>query len=87
MLPKPEFLPYRTAWFCFFLNADKTKSSRLQTVEKGRYRFDNCFQSKYWKNESLFIFAIHKKRDVAQPGSAHVWGAWGRKFKSCHPDF
>ena len=25
-------------------------------------------------------------RDVAQPGSAHVWGAWGRKFKSCHPD-
>jgi hypothetical protein len=26
-------------------------------------------------------------RDVAQPGSAHVWGAWGRKFKSCRPDF
>ncbi len=26
-------------------------------------------------------------RDVAQPGSAHVWGAWGRKFESCHPDF
>ncbi len=25
-------------------------------------------------------------RDVAQPGSAHVWGAWGRRFKSCHPD-
>ena len=25
-------------------------------------------------------------RDVAQPGSAHVWGAWGRKFKSCRPD-
>ena len=25
-------------------------------------------------------------RDVAQPGSAHVWGAWGRKFESCHPD-
>ena len=29
----------------------------------------------------------HKNfRDVAQPGSAHVWGAWGRKFESCHPD-
>jgi|SaaInl1SG_22_DNA_1037389.scaffolds.fasta_scaffold00633_6 hypothetical protein len=26
------------------------------------------------------------KRDVAQPGSAHAWGAWGRRFKSCHPD-
>ena len=25
-------------------------------------------------------------RDVAQLGSAHVWGAWCRKFKSCHPD-
>ena len=25
-------------------------------------------------------------RDVAQFGSAHVWGAWSRKFKSCHPD-
>lgn len=37
------------------------------------------------------IFAAHKidlwiLRDVAQPGSAHVWGAWGRKFKSCRPD-
>ena len=26
-------------------------------------------------------------RAVAQPGSAHVWGAWGRKFESCHPDY
>ena len=38
------------------------------------------------------IFATHLRnkwtvRDVAQPGSAHVWGAWGRKFKSCRPDF
>ena len=24
---------------------------------------------------------------MAQPGSAHAWGAWGRRFKSCHPDF
>ncbi len=23
---------------------------------------------------------------MAQPGSAHAWGAWGRKFESCHPD-
>ena len=33
----------------------------------------------------LYFFSIF--RDVAQPGSAHVWGAWGRKFESCHPDF
>ena len=25
-------------------------------------------------------------RDVAQPGRAHAWGAWGRRFKSSHPD-
>ena len=25
-------------------------------------------------------------RDVAQPGRVHVWGACGRRFKSCHPD-
>ncbi len=25
-------------------------------------------------------------RGVAQSGSVRVWGAWGRKFKSCHPD-
>ncbi len=23
---------------------------------------------------------------MAQSGSVHVWGAWGRKFESCHPD-
>ncbi len=27
-----------------------------------------------------------KTRDVAQSGSATVWGTGGRKFKSCHPD-
>ena len=26
-------------------------------------------------------------RDVAQPGSAHAWGACGRRFKSSRPDF
>ena len=25
-------------------------------------------------------------RGVAQPGSAHAWGACGRRFKSGHPD-
>ena len=32
------------------------------------------------------ILSYPKIRDVAQPGSAHAWGAWGRRFKSCHPD-
>ena len=36
---------------------------------------------KNWNLQLLLYF-----RDVAQPGSVHVWGAWGRKFKSCHPD-
>ena len=25
-------------------------------------------------------------RGVAQLASAHVWGTWGRKFESSHPD-
>jgi hypothetical protein len=28
----------------------------------------------------------HSGRGVAQPGSAHAWGACGRRFKSGHPD-
>lgn len=35
--------------------------------------------------DSLLRNSIH--RDVAQPGSALVWGTRGRRFKSCHPDF
>lgn len=34
----------------------------------------------------MAIFARTKVRGVAQPGSVSVWGAGGRKFKSCHPD-
>ena len=30
--------------------------------------------------------SISELRDVAQSGSATVWGTGGRKFKSCHPD-
>ena len=33
------------------------------------------------------LFKNYLFRDVAQSGSAHAWGAWGRRFKSCHPDF
>ena len=37
------------------------------------------------KNQLLHLQA-QKSRGVAQPGSVLVWGARGRKFKSCHPD-
>ncbi len=29
---------------------------------------------------------VFRRRDVAQPGRVRVWGACGRRFKSCHPD-
>ena len=38
----------------------------------------------------MYIFAPSLKemtiRDVAQLGRVLVWGARGRRFKSCHPD-
>ena len=34
----------------------------------------------------LCYFVIFCSRDVAQPGRAHAWGAWGREFKSLRPD-
>lgn len=53
-------------------------------------------QKKSFANEkSTVTFAGAKRnfgkttkivRGVAQPGSVSVWGAGGRKFKSCHPD-
>lgn len=32
------------------------------------------------------MIPFFRGRDVAQPGSAHAWGAWGRRFKSSRPD-
>ena len=34
----------------------------------------------------FLLASAFRRRDVAQPGSATVWGTGGRKFKSCHPD-
>lgn len=34
----------------------------------------------------MLVGKIDTNRDVAQSGSVLVWGARGRKFKSCHPD-
>ncbi len=38
------------------------------------------------KVKKMATFAAIIVRGVAQPGSVSVWGAGGRKFKSCHPD-
>ncbi len=43
---------------------------------------NNWFDLRFSKIK-LYLCPI---RDVAQPGSVHVWGAWGRGFKSRHPD-
>ena len=41
----------------------------------------------YFLKKNPFVLDLQRsKRVVAQPGSAHVWGAWGRKFESCLPD-
>ena len=50
-----------------------------------RIIFSNIFKINLTKARTPdIIVTLH--RDVAQFGSAHVWGAWSRKFKSCHPD-
>ena len=33
-----------------------------------------------------YKLSFEEQRDVAQSGSATVWGTGGRKFESCHPD-
>ncbi len=48
--------------------------------------FSQIFVGRFLFYSNCFTFATLFIRDVAQPGSAHVWGAWGRKFKSCRPD-
>ena len=44
------------------------------------------FQKKAVPLSSEWQLGTLRRRDVAQPGSAPVWGTGGRKFKSCHPD-
>lgn len=38
------------------------------------------------KENPAYLCNPQKVREVAQPGSALVWGARGRKFESCLPD-
>ncbi len=62
------------------INVNKSKSTNASK----NIKVEGAKRSFFKKNQ--FRFALDFFRDVAQPGSAHVWGAWGRKFESCHPD-
>ena len=72
----------------------------LESEKNGRY-YVGCTQdlasrvgdhnlgfSSSTKKQKLYqtadCFTLH--RGVAQPGSAHAWGACGRRFKSSRPD-
>jgi hypothetical protein len=53
--------------------------------------FQLLFSSRYFLPKSGHLLHLHsfekrRFRDVAQPGSALVWGARGRWFESSHPD-
>ena|GEM_PF-2196689 len=53
-------------------------------MRKNRTTFASVFESRVSKDNSA--------SDKENPGCSsawfrvRVWGAWGRKFKSCHPD-
>ncbi len=38
----------------------------------------------YLNTNRSIIFSL--SRGVAQPGSAHAWGAWGQRFESSRPE-
>jgi hypothetical protein len=50
--------------------------------------FEQLLKLKIPRNASKCLIQVNvlKIRVVAQPGSALVWGARGRKFESCPPD-
>ena len=50
----------------------------MHPLLKDMYKFANVRIYKFTNSS--------RHRDVAQSGSATVWGTGGRKFESCHPD-
>ena len=69
-------------WFQGFNKLDSQLFKHIQHLKPIKLYVYSHFENKLF----AFTFTSLFKRDVAQPGSAHVWGAWGRKFESCHPD-
>ena len=66
-----SFFPFNILKFNIMVS---TMSKMIEKVEES-YNF---------AKRSEWVSLIH--RGVAQSGSVHVWGACGRRFKSCHPD-
>lgn len=58
------------------------KQERVQGAKKVSEKENNSCKIKKNRVERW----VEAKRNVAQPGSAHVWGACGRGFKSRHSD-
>ena len=52
----------------------------------GRFTFPSNYSGVFDNMKWIITFAPTNDRGVAQLASAHVWGTWGRKFESSHPD-
>ena len=52
----------------------------------GRFTFPSIYSGVFDNMKWIITFAPIIDRGVAQLASAHVWGTWGRKFESSHPD-
>ena len=73
----------------FYLSVDRHRSSFIITLlhfPSSPFLF-SMRNSIFALPLSIFTNGFTFFRDVAQPGSAQVWGTWGRRFESCHPDF
>ena len=75
--------------------ANRMGSTYLRIVPDGKRNEGRSGQASHRSDEPLWRLqerraaAIHPpvwSRSVAQPGSAHRSGRWGRRFKSCHSD-
>jgi hypothetical protein len=81
-------LPFLFQFPVVSLHALKKALAQLQKRVISSVGLERCFDRAEVTGSSpvsLTNFILFL-RDVAQPGSAHAWGAWSRRFKSCHPD-
>ena len=72
-------IPFLEIFACF--------SQNIWSIQKKAVPLQSRSKSFALKQHHIYSGARYaSERDVAQPGSATVWGTGGRKFKSCHPD-
>ena len=62
---------------------NKEELSRVKTDNK---EYNDLLKKIVFELKLLIKNIDWKKRSVAQLGSAHRWGWWGRRFKSCRSD-